>query len=74
MSLPRDIDRAIGNLLKDVGDRESGGHELEDAWNLVLEWWEVEPVEDVESGMDPYPESTWLLNSYPGNIIRRGPA
>jgi hypothetical protein len=47
--------RAIGKLLDDVGGREGDGG-LEDAWNLVCEWWEVEPVGNHDSGIDPYPD------------------
>ena len=52
--IPRDIHKAIGMLLDDIGEREDNNG-LEDAWNLVREWWEVEPVEDRDSGIDPYP-------------------
>ena len=52
---PRGIHQAIGVLLDDVGEREDDDVGLEDAWNLVREWWEIEPIEDRDSGIDPYP-------------------
>jgi hypothetical protein len=59
INIPRDIHRAIGMLLDHVGqqdlDAEPMDQELEDAWNLVGEWWEAMPVEDRDSGIDPYP-------------------
>jgi hypothetical protein len=36
-----------------VGNTE-GADDLEDAWNLVIQWWEQVPVGG-ESGIDPYP-------------------
>ena len=57
---PRDIHRAIGLLLEDIGNREI--HEcagLEDAGTL-REWWEVEPVADRESG-STHIQNGWSL-------------
>jgi hypothetical protein len=61
--IPRDIHRAISLLLEesgrvDVSEETDASGELEHAWNLVREWWEVEPMEDRNSGVDPYPESS----------------
>jgi hypothetical protein len=52
--VPTDIHKAIGVLLEYVGNTEGAG-DLEDAWNLVREWWEQTPVGG-ESGVDPYPD------------------
>ena len=48
--LPRDIHDAVGLLLDCVGNTEGAD---DDAYNLVLQWWEQVPG---ESGIDPYPD------------------
>jgi hypothetical protein len=52
--VPTDIHKAIGLLLEFAGEREDVDGSLEDAWNLLHEWWEQVPVGG-ESGVDPYP-------------------
>ena len=50
--LPRDIHDAVGLLLDCVGNTEGAD---DDAYNLVLQWWEQVPVGG-ESGINPYPD------------------
>jgi hypothetical protein len=53
--VPTDVHKAIGLLLDYAGEREDAADDgpLEDAWNLIREWWEQVPVSG-ESGVEPY--------------------
>jgi hypothetical protein len=54
--IPTDIHKAISLLLDYMGSQEyvADDGELEDAWNLLSQWWKEVPVGG-ESGVDPYP-------------------
>lgn len=60
-AIPKDVHRAIGDLLEYVGSRDcdldAEADAVEESWNLVREWWSQVPVNDNASGINPYPES-----------------